>query len=135
MGISTFVSHSCLKWPFEDISNLISQHLTYSAIWVPNWKSWHTWAHFSTGIIETLWGGKEDSRLARNNCLWCLQTRELIEKGSSVNFFSILLIHISFGMAQICVIYFLVTLVLILSRFFFLLLLKLLKNPKNYDIL
>ena len=28
--------HSCLKWPLEEIYNLIFEHLTYSAIWVPN---------------------------------------------------------------------------------------------------
>jgi len=31
--------HSCLKWPLEEIYNLIFEHLTYSAISVPNWKT------------------------------------------------------------------------------------------------
>ena len=29
------VPHSCLKWPLEEICNLIFEHLTYSAILVP----------------------------------------------------------------------------------------------------
>ena len=32
-------SYSCLKWRLEEIYNLISEHLTYSAIWVPNWNT------------------------------------------------------------------------------------------------
>ena len=31
--------HSCLKWPLEEIYNLIFEHLTYSAISVPNWNT------------------------------------------------------------------------------------------------
>ena len=31
--------HSCLKWPLEEIYNLIFEHLTYSAILVPNWTT------------------------------------------------------------------------------------------------
>ena len=31
--------HSCLKWPLEEIYNLIFEHLTYCAILVPNWNT------------------------------------------------------------------------------------------------
>ena len=31
--------HSCLKWPLEEIYNLVFEHLTYSAILVPNWNT------------------------------------------------------------------------------------------------
>ena len=76
--------HSCLKWPLEEIYNLIFEHLTYSAILVPNWTTWQkyfSWTHFSTEMIETFWGGKEDASLARNNFLGCQETLELLEKG------------------------------------------------------
>ena len=34
-------SHSCLKWPLEEIDNLIFEHLTYSTILIPNWTFFH----------------------------------------------------------------------------------------------
>jgi len=37
--ISKPTLHSCLKWPLEEIYNLIFEHLTYSAILVPNWNT------------------------------------------------------------------------------------------------
>ena len=76
--------HSCFKWPFEEIYNLIFQHLTYTAILVPNWNTrqqYFSWTHFSTEMIETFRGGKEDASLARNKFLGCLETLELLEKG------------------------------------------------------
>ena len=79
-----YLEHSCLKWPLEEIYNLIFEHLTYSAILVPNWNTWQkyfSWTHFSTDMIETFWGGKEDASLARNDFLGCQETLELLEKG------------------------------------------------------
>ena len=76
--------HSCLKWPLGEIYNLIFEHLTYSAILVPNWNTWQkkdSWTHFPTEMIETFWCGKEDASLARNKFLECLDTLELLEKG------------------------------------------------------
>ena len=60
---------SYVKLKLEEIYNLIFEHLTYSAILVPNWNTWQkyfSWTHFSTEMIETFWGGKEDASLARN---------------------------------------------------------------------
>ena len=34
-----FHIHSCLKWPLGEIYNLIFEHLTFSAILVPNWST------------------------------------------------------------------------------------------------
>ena len=79
-----FSAHSSLKWPLEEIYNLIFEHLEYSAILVPNWNTWQkyfSWKHFSTEMIETFWGGKEDASLARNNFLGCQETLKLLEKG------------------------------------------------------
>ena len=70
--------------PTAEIYNLIFEHLTYSAILVPNrntWQKYFSSAHFSTEIIETFWGGKEDDILAGNKFLGCLETLELLEKG------------------------------------------------------
>ena len=33
------MGHSCFKWPLEEIYNLIFEHLTHSAILVPNWNT------------------------------------------------------------------------------------------------
>ena len=43
--------HSCLKWPLEEIYNLIFENLTYSAILVPNWKTWQKY-FFSAHILR-----------------------------------------------------------------------------------
>ena len=77
-------AHSCLKWRLEEIYNLIFEHLTYSAILVPNWTTWQqyfSWKHLSMEMIETFWGGKDDASLARDNFLGCQETLELLEKG------------------------------------------------------
>ena len=50
------ILHSCLKWPLEEIYNLIFEHLTYSAISVPNWNTlqkYFSLAHFLTEMIKT----------------------------------------------------------------------------------
>ena len=86
-GLNWTNIHSCLKWPLEEIYNLIFEHLTYSAISVPNWNTlqkYFSLAHYLTEMIKTFWGGKEDASLARNEFLGCLQTLELLEKGLSV---------------------------------------------------
>ena len=52
----TSVLHSCLKWPLEEIYNLIFEHLTYSAISVPNWNTlqkYFSLAHYLTEMIKT----------------------------------------------------------------------------------
>ena len=49
-------THSCLKWPLEEIYNLIFEHLTYSAISVPNWNTlqiYFSLAHYLTEMIKT----------------------------------------------------------------------------------
>ena len=58
--------HSCLKWPLEEIYNLIFEHLTYSAILVPNWTTWQKYfssAYFFTEMIHPFWCGEEDASL------------------------------------------------------------------------
>ena len=70
-SILASIQHSCLKWPLKEIYNfIIFVHLSYSAIWVPNWNTWQkyfSWAlFFFTEMIKTFWGGKEDASLARN---------------------------------------------------------------------
>ena len=44
-------------------------------------QKYFSWAYFSTEMIETFWGGKEDARLARNKFWGGLETLELLEKG------------------------------------------------------
>ena len=59
-------THSFLKWPLEEIYNLIFEHLTYSAILVPNWTTWQKYfssAYFFTEMIHPFWCGEEDASL------------------------------------------------------------------------
>ena len=58
--------------------------ISFLSILHTNWNTWQkyfSWTHFSTDMIETFWGGKEDASLARNEFLECLDTLELLEKG------------------------------------------------------
>ena len=48
---SHYIWHSCLKWPLEEIYNLIFENLTYSAILVPYWKTWQK-KFFSAHILR-----------------------------------------------------------------------------------
>ena len=76
--------HSSFKRLPQEIYHLFFEHLTHSAKLVPNRTTWHkcfSWAHLSTEMIETFWGGKEDASLARNQFLGCLETLKLVQKG------------------------------------------------------